>query len=195
MSIVVGAGRLVVINLAAVTFSFKENFTLRAHSAANSAAAMFSLLTIGLDWQLAILAGGVCLLAAVAAASLFARMRETSGRARTMWIVAGAVAFLCASTAIEVVAEQAYGFGLIAAGAVIGLGLGAGLVLVSQRGGRRAAGPARRRAQLHDPGSLHVRRPGAARLLEQALRRDLSARRAGCGSASPCAIFCGSGSL
>ena len=76
----------------AVTFSFKENFTLRAHSTANSAAAMFSLLTIGLDWQLVILAGGVCLLAAVAAASLFARMRETSGRARTMWIVAGAVA-------------------------------------------------------------------------------------------------------
>jgi NO-binding membrane sensor protein with MHYT domain len=68
---------------------------------------MFSLLTIGLDWQLAILAGGVCLLAAVAAASLFARMREASGRTRTMWIIAGAVAVLCALIAIEVVAEQA----------------------------------------------------------------------------------------
>jgi NO-binding membrane sensor protein with MHYT domain len=99
---------------------------------------MFSLLTIGLDWQLAILAGGVCLLAAVAAASLFPRMRETSGRARTIWIVAGAVAVLCALIAIEVVAEQAYGIALIAAGAVIGLGLGAGLCwLASAAGGAR----------------------------------------------------------
>ena len=73
---------------------------------------MFSLLMIGLDWQLAILAGGVCLLAAIAAASLFARMRETSGRARTMWVIAGAVAFLSASTAIEVVVGQAHGLGL-----------------------------------------------------------------------------------
>ena len=119
-----------------MTFSFKEDFTVPAYSTANSAAAMFSLLTIGLDWQLAILAGGVCLLAAVAAASLFARMRETSGRARTMWVVAGAVAVLCASIAIEVVAEQAYGLELIAAGAVIGLGLGAGLYwLASAAGG------------------------------------------------------------
>ena len=39
----------------------------------------------------------------------------------------GAVAVLYASIAIEVVAEQAFGLGLIAAGAVIGLGLGAGL--------------------------------------------------------------------
>jgi methyl-accepting chemotaxis protein len=98
---------------------------------------MFSLLTIGLDWQLAILAGGVCLLAAVVAANLFAHMQETSGRAQTMWIVAGAVAVLCTSTAIEVIAEQAYGFGLlIAAGAVTGLGLGAGLYwLASAVGG------------------------------------------------------------
>jgi PAS domain S-box-containing protein len=97
---------------------------------------MFSLLTIGLDWQLVILAGSICLLAAVAAASLFARMRETSGRARTMWIVAGAIAVLCASIAIEVLAERAYGVGLIAAGAVIGLGLGAGLYwLASAAGG------------------------------------------------------------
>jgi methyl-accepting chemotaxis protein len=99
---------------------------------------MFSLLTIGLDWQLAILAGGVCLLGAVAAVSLFARMREASGRARTMWLVAVAVAVavLCALIAIEVVAEQAYGIALTAASAVIGLGLGAGLYwLASAAGG------------------------------------------------------------
>jgi lysylphosphatidylglycerol synthetase-like protein (DUF2156 family) len=106
-AILVDAERLVEIDLSAVAFSFKQNFTLRNYSTANSAAAMFSLLTIGLDWQLAILAGGVCLLAAVAAASLFARMREASGRTRTMWIIAGAVAVLCALIAIEVVAEQA----------------------------------------------------------------------------------------
>ncbi len=87
----------------AVAFSFKENFTQRNYSTANSAAAMFSLLTIGFDRQLVILAGSVCLLAAVAAASLFARMRETRGRARTMWIAVGAVTVLCALIAIEVV--------------------------------------------------------------------------------------------
>src|SRR6202030_34802 len=103
---------------------------------ANSAAVMFSLLTIGLDWQLVILAGGVLLLAAAAAAPLFGRRRETSGRARPRWVVVGAVAALCASIAIEVVAEQAYGLELIAAGAVIGLGLGAGLYwLASAAGG------------------------------------------------------------
>jgi hypothetical protein len=88
---------------------------------------MFSLLMIGLDWQLVILAGCVCLLAAIAAASLFARVRRTSGRAQAMWVIAGAVVVLSASTAIEVVVRQANGIGLIAAGAVIGLGLGAGL--------------------------------------------------------------------
>lgn len=88
---------------------------------------MFALPKIGLDWQSVILAGGVCLLAAIAAASLFAR---------TMSIVAGAVTVLCASIAVEVVAEQAYSIGLIAAGAAIGLGLGAGLCwLVSAAGG------------------------------------------------------------
>jgi len=58
-------------------------------------------------------------------------------RARpNVWIVAGAVAVLCASIAIRVVAEQAYGVPLIAAGAVIGLGLGAGLYwLASAPGG------------------------------------------------------------
>ena len=153
-----------------MTFSFKENFILRAHSVANSAAAMFSLLTIGFDWQLAILAGGVCLLAAVAAASLFARMRETSGRPRTMWIVAGAVAFLCASTAIEVVAEQARGIGLIAAGGVIGLGLGAGLYRLASAAGGAQQDLRNAALSYMTSGSLHVRRPGAARLLEQALR-------------------------
>ena len=38
-----------------------------------------------------------------------------------MSIVAGAVTVLCASIAVEVVAEQAYSIGLIAAGAAIGL--------------------------------------------------------------------------
>jgi hypothetical protein len=97
---------------------------------------MFALPKIGLDWQSVILAGGVCLLAAIAAASLFARTRETSGRARTMSIVAGAVTVLFASIAVEVVAEQAYSMGLIAASAAIGLDLGAGLYwLVSAAGG------------------------------------------------------------
>jgi len=81
------------------------------------------------------------LLAAVAAAGLFARMREASGRARAFWIVAGAVAVLCASIAIRVVAEQAYGVPLIAASAVIGLGLGAGLPARREARSRTCATP------------------------------------------------------
>jgi methyl-accepting chemotaxis protein len=104
---------------------------------------MFSLLMIGLDWQIVILAGCVCLLAAIAAASLFALVRQTSGRARATWVIAGAVVVLSASTAIEVVVRQAHGIGLIAAGAVIGLGLGAGLYWL-------ATGPAGAREDLRD---------------------------------------------
>ena len=55
-----------------------------------------------------------------------------------MSIVAGAVTILCRSIPVEVVAEQAFTIGLIAAGAAIGLGLGAGLCwLVSAQGARR----------------------------------------------------------
>jgi methyl-accepting chemotaxis protein len=114
----------------------KENFTPRAHPIANFAAAMFSLLTIGRDWQFVILAGGVCLLAAFAAGGVLVRMRGTCGRARTMWVVAGGVVVLCAAFAIGVIAEQAHDVGLIAASAVIGLGFGAGLCwLPSATGG------------------------------------------------------------
>ncbi len=63
-------------------------------------------------------------------------MRTTSGRARGIWIVAAAIAALCGSIAIEMAAEQAYNLELIAAGAAIGLGLGAGLYrLASTAGG------------------------------------------------------------
>ena len=108
-------------------FSFKENFTLPAQSVANLAAAMFSLLTIGISWQFAILAGGVGLLTALTAASLFARAPAASGRARAMWIAGGALTLLGAAVAVGLIAEQASGTAPIAAGAAIGLGLGSGL--------------------------------------------------------------------
>ena len=88
---------------------------------------MVSLLTIGMPWQFAILASGVGLLAALAAAGVFARLRQTSGRARAAWIAVGAVIVLCAAIAVDLVVEQASGIAPIAAGAVLGLGLGGGL--------------------------------------------------------------------
>ena len=88
---------------------------------------MFSLLTIGMPWQFAILAGGVALLAAFAAASLFTRGRETSGRARATRIAVGAVTHVCAAIAIGLIAQQVSALAPIAAGAAIGLGLGGGL--------------------------------------------------------------------
>ncbi len=85
---------------------------------------MVSLLTIGMPWQSAILAGGVGLLAALAAAAAFVRVRQTSARGRAVWIAVGAVILLCATIAVDLVVEQASGIAPIAAGAVIGLGLG-----------------------------------------------------------------------
>ena len=98
---------------------------------------MFSLLTIGIPWQFAILAGGVGLLAALAAAGVFARVRQTSGRARAVWIVVGAVIVLCAAMAIDLVAQRASGIVPIAAGAAIGLGLGGGLYWLAAANGAR----------------------------------------------------------
>ena len=96
---------------------------------------MISLLTIGMPWQSAILAGGVGLLAALAAAESFARLRQTSGRARAMWIAVGAVIVLCAAVAVDLVAERASGIAPIAAGAAIGLGLGGGLYWLAAANG------------------------------------------------------------
>jgi len=98
---------------------------------------MFSLLTIGMPWQFAILAGGVALLAAFAAATLFTRGQETSGRARGMRIAVGAVTLVCAAIAIGLIAEQGSAPAPIAAGAAIGLGLGGGLYWLARRTARR----------------------------------------------------------
>ncbi len=114
---------------------FKEDFILKSHSGATSAAAMFSFLTIGIDQQLVILAGGVCLLAPIAAGSLVSRLRQTSGRARRIWILASAVTSLCASIAIEVVAARADNIGPITAGAAFGLGLGTSLLWLARAAG------------------------------------------------------------
>ena len=96
---------------------------------------MFPLLTIGMPWQFAILAGGVALLAAFAAASLFTRGRETSGRARAMRIAVGAVTLVCAAIAIGLIAQQVSALAPIAAGAAIGLGLGGGLYWLAAANG------------------------------------------------------------
>jgi methyl-accepting chemotaxis protein len=96
---------------------------------------MISLLMIGIPWQSAILAGGVGLLAALAAAGVFARPRQTSGRARAMWIAVGAAIVLCAAVAVDLVVERASGIAPIAAGAAIGLGLGGGLYWLAAANG------------------------------------------------------------
>ena len=175
-----------------VSFSFKEGFTVPAYSTANSAAAMFSLLMIGLHWQLVILAGGVCLLAAVAAASLFARMRETSGRARRC---GSSLAPLSSSLRRRDRSGRgaSLGLGPIAAGAVIGLGLGAGLYwLASAAGGVQE--------ELRDAALSYMIQglcmfdaPGRLVFWNKRFA-EIIGSRAGCGSALPCATFCGSGS-
>ena len=96
---------------------------------------MFSLLTIGMPWQFAILAGGVALLAALAAATLFTRGQETSRRARGMRIAVGAVTLVCAAIAIGLIAQQGSALAPIAAGAAIGLGLGGGLYWLAAANG------------------------------------------------------------
>ena len=136
---------------------------------------MVSLLTIGMPWQFAILAGGVGLLAALAAAAaLRPRAADERARPRHADRRRRRDPRLCRDRR-RPGREQASGIAPIAAGAAIGLGLGGGLYWLAAANGAQA-GLARRRAQLHDPGSLHVRRPGAARLLEQALCRDLPDR-------------------
>jgi methyl-accepting chemotaxis protein len=69
---------------------------------------VLTCLTTEHDWRLVIVAGLVCLLASLAAISLFNRARAGAGRTRAIWIIAAGAATGCGIWATHFIAMLAY---------------------------------------------------------------------------------------
>ena len=69
---------------------------------------VYNCLTSEHDWRLVVLAGLICLLASVAAISLFHRARASSGRLRMLWLALAGAAGGCGIWATHFIAMLAY---------------------------------------------------------------------------------------